>query len=135
MCETVQNLFILRQNEVTRRPSTNAIVTVPTPPCGIVSCGASHPRREFARMNLEVIEVLALTGEGVSGQHWSRNAARPRYSLSKSEVREAKFTHRFTCFHVAERVEADHDVLFAGRVSHLDDLQNVCLLATIVVLY
>lgn len=72
-----------------------------------------------ARMNLEVVEALTLAGEGASSQHWSRNATRPRYSLNHEEVKEASFTHRFTCFDVAERVEADHEVLFAGRVSRL----------------
>lgn len=68
-------------------------------------------------MNLEVIEVLTLGGEGAGGQqHWSRCTARPRYSLSKDAVDDARSIHRFTCFDVAERVEADHEVLFAGRV-------------------
>lgn len=68
-------------------------------------------------MNLEVIEVLTLGGEGAgSQQHWSRYTAQPRYSLSKDELDDARSVHRFTCFDVAERVEVDHEVLFAGRV-------------------
>lgn len=68
-------------------------------------------------MDLDVIEVLTIGGEGAGAQHWSRSTNRPRYSLHKDEVKEAKVTHRFTCFDVAERVEADHELLFAGRVS------------------
>lgn len=68
-------------------------------------------------MDLDVIEVLTIAGEGAGAQHWSRNATRPRYSLHKDEVKEAGVTTRFTCFDVAERVEADHELLFAGRVS------------------
>lgn len=67
-------------------------------------------------MRLEIVEVLALTGEGAGSQHWSRDAARPRYSLSADDAKESSFIHSFTCFDVAERVEADHDVVFAGRV-------------------
>lgn len=71
-------------------------------------------------MDLEVVEILSLSGEGAGGNgggsHWSRNAARPRYSLNKDDVKEQRHTHRFTCFDVAERVESDHDMLFAGRV-------------------
>lgn len=69
-------------------------------------------------MNLEVVEVLTLGGEGAGGQqqHWSRHTARPRYSLSKDAVDDARSIQRFTCFDVAERVEAEHEVLFAGRV-------------------
>lgn len=67
-------------------------------------------------MNLELTEVLTLAGEGVGGQLWPRNDSRPRYSMNQDELKEARFTHRFTCFDVAERVEADHEVLFAGRV-------------------
>ena len=74
-------------------------------------------------MDLEVVEILALGEEGStnnsSPRHWSQNTARPHYSLTKEEVKEAAFTNRFTCFDVAEQIEADHDVLFAGRVSHL----------------
>lgn len=70
-------------------------------------------------MNLEAVEILTLTREVTVPHHWSRNVARPRYTLTKEEVKEAEFTHRFTCFDVAERVETDHDVLLAGRVSQL----------------
>ncbi|CAN0464501.1 unnamed protein product [Ectocarpus sp. 12 AP-2014] len=66
-------------------------------------------------MHLEVVEVLALAGEGAAGSHWSRNTARPRYSLGTDEAKQASFHHSFTCFDVAERVEADHDIVFAGR--------------------
>ncbi|CAM9120840.1 unnamed protein product, partial [Scytosiphon promiscuus] len=67
-------------------------------------------------MFLETIEVLALTGEGSGGiQHWSRNTERPRYSLTSDEAKQASFTHSFTCFDVAERVEVDHDIVFTGR--------------------
>lgn len=67
-------------------------------------------------MHLEVVEVLALAGEGAAGSHWSRNTARPRYSLGTDEAKQASFHHSFTCFDVAERVEADYDIVFAGRV-------------------
>lgn len=70
-------------------------------------------------MHLEVVEVLALAGEGAGGsQHWSRQSARPRYSLSSRDVAERNFVHSFTCFDVAERVETDYDIVFAGRVSY-----------------
>ena len=71
-------------------------------------------------MHLEVVEVLALAGEGAGGsQHWSRQCARPRYSLSSHDVAERNFVHSFTCFDVAERVETEYDIVFAGRVSNL----------------
>ncbi|CAM9333629.1 unnamed protein product, partial [Discosporangium mesarthrocarpum] len=67
-------------------------------------------------MELDLLEILTLTGESAGGQaHWSRSAARPRYSLSKEEFDERRSTHRFTCFDVVERILCDHDVLFAGR--------------------
>ena len=77
-------------------------------------------------MDLDVIEVLTIAGEGAGAQHWSRNATRPRYSLDKDEVKEANETTRFTCFDVAERVEADHELLFAGRVSRSPSLSVGC---------
>lgn len=67
-------------------------------------------------MHLEVVEVLALAGDGAGSQHWSRNSSRPRYSLSAHDVAERNFVHSFTCFDVAERVETDYDIVFAGRV-------------------
>lgn len=71
------------------------------------------------RMNLEAIETLTLAVEGGSSNgHWSHNVTCPRYCLNKEEVKARNQTERFTCFDVAEKVESDHDVLFAGRVSH-----------------
>lgn len=73
-------------------------------------------------MDLEIVEILSVSGEGAGGSgggggnHWSRTSARPRYALNKDEVKEQQNTNRFTCFDVAERVESDHDILFAGRV-------------------
>lgn len=69
-------------------------------------------------MDLEAVEILTVVaGEASAGQHWSRNAAQPRYSLSADEVKDTRLTPRFTCFDVAERVDAEYEVLFAGRVS------------------
>lgn len=77
-------------------------------------------------MRLEIVEVLALASEAAGGaQHWSRNTARPRYSLSAHDVAERDFVHSFTCFDVAERVEADYDIVFAGRVRLLQYSSNV----------
>lgn len=77
-------------------------------------------------MHLEIVEVLALASEAAGSQHWSRNTARPRYSLSARDVAERNFVHSFTCFDVAERVETDYDILFAGRVSLLQ-CNIICL--------
>lgn len=82
-------------------------------------------------MDLETIEILSVSGEGAGGSasgggnHWSRTLARPRYALNKDEVKEQQNTHRFTCFDVAERVESDHDILFAGRVINCRRSRNV----------
>lgn len=85
----------------------------------------AYPR--YHTMHLETIEVLALTGEGAAGaQHWSRNVERPRYSLNSVEAKQASFTHSFTCFDVAERVEVDYDIVFAGRVSYHDSYPLGC---------
>lgn len=69
-------------------------------------------------MHLEIVEVLALAGEGAGSQYWSRSTARPRYSLGTHDVAARHFVHSFTCFDVAERVETDYDIVFAGRVSY-----------------
>lgn len=70
-------------------------------------------------MDLETIESLKLGGQGIDGSlHWSRSESRPRYCLNKDEVDARDHTHRFTCFDIAEKVESEHDILFAGRVSH-----------------
>lgn len=81
-------------------------------------------------MDLEVIETLTLSSDGAGGKngpasHWSRNAARPRYSLNKEEIKERMHTQRFTCFDVAEAVESGYDVLFVGRVSWVYSARDV----------
>ena len=86
---------------------------------GFISGGRRPHPNIHAWMHLEIVEVLALASEAAGSQHWSRNTARPRYSLSARDVAERSFVHSFTCFDVAERVETDYDIVFAGRVSIL----------------